>query len=105
MKTWTSFPYVLNIYFVPTEESFSWLDGRTEFPAAVEDTNGFWRVVATVPAGLEISGLGGFIIICGLGSEFAIFVGILLVVIDGGTPLDEEGGIPSRDAIIKARSW
>ena len=37
-----------------------------------------------MPAGLEISGLGGFIIICGLGSEFAIFVGILLVVIDGG---------------------
>jgi len=104
MKTITFLADVLNLYFVPTEESFSWLDGRTEFPAAVEDANGFCRVVATVPAGLEISGLCGLIIICGLGSEFAIFVGILLVDTVAGTPLDEEAGIPSRDAIIRARS-
>lgn len=55
--------------------------------------------------GLEISGLWGFMMICGLGSEFAKFIGILLVGTDGGTPLDEEAGKPRRDAIIIARSW
>lgn len=41
----------------------------------------------------------------GLGTEFAIFIGIRFVGKEGGTPLDEEGGIPRRDAIINARSW
>lgn len=43
--------------------------------------------------------------ICGLRREFAEFIGILLVGMDGGTPLDEEAGTPRRDAIIIARSW
>jgi hypothetical protein len=42
---------------------------------------------------------------CGLWSEFAKFIGILLVGMDGGTPLDEEAGTPRRDEIIIARSW
>lgn len=99
------FPYALSIYFVPTEEKFSWLDGRTEFPVAVAYANGFGRVVVTGPTGLEISGLWGFMMFCDLGSEFEKFIGILLVGKDGGIALDEEAGKPSRDAIIRARSW
>ena len=69
------------------------------------DANGFERVVKTEPIGLEIGGLWGNMVIGGLGTEFAKFIGIRLFGNDVGTPLDEEAGKPRRDAIINARSW
>ena len=55
--------------------------------------------------GLDIGGLWDVMLIGGLGTEFAMFMAILLVGKDGGIPLDEEGGIPSLDAMICALSW
>lgn len=98
------FYHVLKVYFVPTEESLSWLDGRMEVPGIVLDVKGFEGVRATVPMGLIIGGLWEVILIGGLATEFAKFVAILLVD-DGGIALDEDAGKPSRAAIICARSW
>lgn len=92
------------IYFVPIEERLSWLDGRIGPPAKVADENWFKGVGATAPMGLDMGGLWEVIIRGGLGTEFAIFMAILLVGIADGIPLDEEPGKPSRAAIICARS-
>lgn len=56
------------------------------------------------PMGLDIGGLWEVMLIGGLGTEFAMFVAILLGK-DGGIALDEEGGTPSLAAMICARSW
>lgn len=56
-------------------------------------------VGANAPIGLDIGGLWAVMLIGGLGNAFAKFIAILLAGNDGGTALDE-GGKPSRDAII-----
>ena len=87
----------------PTDESLSFLGGHIELPANVVAENWFDGVGAAAPIGLDIGGLWEVMPSVGLGTEFAIFMAILLAGIDG-MPLDEPGK-PRRDAIIWARSW
>lgn len=90
---------------VPTEERLSWLPGRIELPATVLDTYGLEGVGVIEPMGLDNGGLGAFMLIGGLATEFAKFVATLFAAFGGGIALEEEAGKPSRAAIICVRSW
>lgn len=90
-----------SFYCVPTEESFSGAEGRIELP-----DKGIEGVGATVPTwGLCAGGLWETMPSGGLGTWPATFMPILLAGIEDGIILDEEADMPSREAIIAARSW
>lgn len=91
-------------YFVPTDESLSWLGGRIELPATVLDTSVFNEEGAII-MGLDIGGLWEVMPIGGLGTEVGKLIPGLLIGNDGAVGLDEEPAKPSRAAIICARSW
>lgn len=95
------------IYLVPTEESVSWFVGRNELPEIAVLVVVYWGLglVAAIPGGPEVSGLWGVMPIGGLGAEFGKFMAILFAGNVGATPRDDEAGMPSRAAIICARSW
>lgn len=83
----------------------SWLGGRIELADTVVEGSGTEGLGTAGPMGLDIGGLWEIVPNGGLGTAFAMFMGILLVGKDGGIALDEEEGMPSLAAMICARSW